>query len=142
MSAITRKFGAHVVNNIFRNESNIKNTELYVALYTSAPDKTGGGTEVSGGGYSRAAVPCTSAKWVETAGGGSESAETSNRGDVIFPIPTEDWGLVTHFALHSAQTGNDNMMFFGEIVVPADIKGGDGAPKFQDGSIDIKLDNI
>lgn len=36
---------------------------LYVGLFTSAPTKAGGGTEVSGFGYARVAVPATIAYW-------------------------------------------------------------------------------
>ena len=40
-----------VVGHVFGGAAYTAPATLYVALYTSAPSDTGGGTEVSGGGY-------------------------------------------------------------------------------------------
>ena len=42
-----------VLNHVFGGSSYTAPTTLYVALFTSAPSDTGGGTEVSGGAYAR-----------------------------------------------------------------------------------------
>lgn len=45
-----------VLNHLFRNTALPVVSTLRVGLYTAAPTDAGGGTEVSGGGYARAAV--------------------------------------------------------------------------------------
>ena len=42
-----------VVGHVFGGSAYTAPSTLYVALYTSAPSDTGGGTEVSGGAYAR-----------------------------------------------------------------------------------------
>ena len=137
MSAITRSFGADVLNKIFLASGSIKHDNFYLALYTQSPTKSGGGTEVSGGGYERVRVQCSSTEWLVTE---TDAVSTTNRNAVEFPVPTSDWGTVTHFGLHTQSSG-DSLAFFGELVSPVTITGGDGAPKFNTGTIDIRLED-
>ena len=53
---------------------------LYVALFTSAPTDAGGGTEVSGGSYARAAVTSSLANWAGTQAAASSVASTGTSG--------------------------------------------------------------
>ena len=80
---------------------------LYVALYTAAPTVSGGGTEVTGGGYAR-----------QTATFGAPSnGQTSNTGDVVFPIASVAWGTVVAFGILDAATGG-NLLYFNLLSVP------------------------
>ena len=59
-------------------------TTWYVALYTAAPSDSGGGTEVSGNGYSR-----QSASWDTASGTGGT---TANSGAISFTAAGESLG--------------------------------------------------
>jgi len=61
---------------------------VYVALYTVAPSDTGGGTEVTGGSYARAAVTNNSTNWPAASGG-----EKSNGTEITFETATASWGM-------------------------------------------------
>ena len=71
---------------------------IYVALYTSAPSDSGGGTEVSGNNYARV----LHSSWTTASGGA-----TSNSGAITFPTPSGVWGTVTHFGLFDASTSGN-----------------------------------
>ena len=101
---------------------------LYLALYTAAPDDTGGGTEVSGPGYARVAIPCTLAKWAGTQSAGSSTASsgtgglTSNNDAITFPTPSGSWGTVTHWGLHDTDgSPTGNLWFWGALSTPKAI---------------------
>ena len=51
--SFTNTFETTVLTWSFTTDSATRPTEWHTALYTVAPDDTGGGTEVSGGGYAR-----------------------------------------------------------------------------------------
>jgi hypothetical protein len=76
----------------------------YCALFTAAPNQSGGGTEVSGNGYLRQAIV-----W------GSPTNGTSlNTNDVAFPIATADWGTITSFAVFDAIAGG-NLLYYANL---------------------------
>lgn len=90
---------------------------VYVALFTAAPSDTGGGTEVSGGGYARVAT--TGATWNAASGGA-----TSNALAVTFPTASAPWGTVTHYATFDAPTSG-NMLRWSKLLRPRVIGSGD-----------------
>lgn len=104
-------------------------TNLYVALYTSAPGDTGGGAEVSGGSYARQSVTFNAA--------GSDSIAESSV-EVLFPKATASWGMITHAAILDASTGG-NMLFHGALNSPREILTNDQF-KFATGDITNTLD--
>ena len=106
---------------------------VYLALFTAAPDDTGGGTEVSGGGYARVAVTNNSTNWPAASGGSK-----SNGVDMTFPQATADWGTVVAFAIFDASTGG-NMLYWGDLTTSKTINNGDTA-KFAAGDITITED--
>jgi hypothetical protein len=109
---------------------------VYVALYTAAPSDTGGGTEVTGGAYARAAVSRATGSWVAPTGAPSA---TSNAVAVTFPSPTANWGTVTHFAIYDAATvGNE--LYWGVLGTSRNILNGDSAPSFAIGALAISED--
>jgi hypothetical protein len=125
-----------LVDHIFRAQSFTAPTNLYVALLTAAPSDSGGGTEVSGGSYARAAVTCSLANWAGTQSAGSTTASsgtggaTSNNGAITFPTPTAGWGTITHFGIYDASSGG-NLLFHGALTTSKTVNSGDAAPSFQ-----------
>ena len=91
---------------------------VFVALFTSATDDTGGGTEVTGGSYARKSVTNNLTEWPASSGGSK-----SNANAVLFVEPTADWGLVTHFALFDALT-TGNMLAHNALTASETINSG------------------
>lgn len=104
-------------------------TGWYVALYTAAPNDAGGGTEVSGGGYSRQAVTFDAA----TSGTGT----TSNTGAVTFTAAGADFGTITHIGIHDASIGG-NLLWHGTLTVSKTVSDGDTL-QFAIGNIDLTM---
>lgn len=104
-------------------------TAWYVALYTAAPSDSGGGTEVSTGGYARQSVTFAAA----TSPGGT----TSNTGTVSFTASGADYGLVTHIGIFDAVSGG-NLLWHGAMTASKTIADGDTL-EFSVGNIDLTL---
>jgi len=104
-------------------------TAWYVALYTAAPSDSGGGTEVSGNGYTRQAVTFAAAS---TPGG-----TTSNTGSVTFTAAGGSWGSISHIGLHDASTSG-NLLWHGAMTAAKTIADGDTL-EFAIGNIDLTL---
>lgn len=76
---------------------------LHLALFSAAPDDTGsGGTEISGGGYSRQPIDFSAASGDPTA--------TSNPNEVIYPAATTDWDKVVGVGIYDAHTGGNMLL--------------------------------
>jgi len=104
-------------------------TNWYVALYTAAPSDSGGGTEVSTGGYARQAVTFAAA----TSPGGT----TSNSGTVSFTASGADYGTVTHIGIFDA-VSSGNLLWHGAMTASKTIADGDTL-EFSTGNIDLTL---
>lgn len=114
---------------LMTNGSATRPTAWYVALYTAAPSDAGGGTEVSGNGYSRQAVTFDAA----TSGAGT----TSNTGAVTFTAAGGDWGTITHIGIHDASSGG-NLLWHGTLTVSKTVADGDTL-QFATGNIDLTM---
>jgi hypothetical protein len=73
---------------------------VYLALFTTAVNDAGGGTEATGGSYARKLT--AGSDWVAAAAGASSNATV-----ITFVTPTGSWGTVTHFALMDASTAGN-----------------------------------
>jgi hypothetical protein len=104
-------------------------TAWYVALYTVAPSDSGGGTEVTGGGYARKTVTFAAA----TSGAGT----TSNSGDVSWTASGAAFGTVVAIGIHDAVTGG-NLLWHGNMTASKTIADGDTL-EFSAGNIDLTL---
>ena len=104
-------------------------TAWYVALYTAAPSDSGGGTEVSGNGYSRQAVTFDAAS---TPGG-----TTSNTGAVSFTAAGGSWGTISHIGIFDASTSG-NLLWHGSMTASKTIADGDTL-EFAIGNIDLTI---
>lgn len=101
----------------------------YLALFTAAPSDSGGGTEMSGGGYARQAVTCDAA----TSGAGI----TSNSNSITFTISGVDPAAFTHAGVFDAVSGG-NLLFHGPLVASKDLGDGDSI-NFAIGDLDFTL---
>ena len=104
-------------------------TSWYVALYTAAPSDSGGGTEVSGNGYSRQSVTFAAAS---TPGG-----TTSNSGAVTFTAAGGSWGTISHIGIFDASTSG-NLLWHGAMTASKTIADGDTL-EFAIGNIDLTI---
>lgn len=104
-------------------------TAWYVALYTAAPSDSGGGTEVSGAGYSRKSVTFAAAS---TPGG-----TTSNSNAVTYTASGGSYGTVTHIGIFDASTAG-NLLWHGALTASKIVNDGDTL-EFSIGNIDLTL---
>lgn len=119
---------------------------LYVGLLTAACSDSAAGTEVTGGSYARVAVVSSLANWAGTQSAGSTTASsgtggaTSNNAGIVFPVPTANWGVVTHFAIYDAASAG-NQLICQPLTVQKTVNNGDAAPTFNTGALTIQVDN-
>lgn len=131
MSAMSDYLENEFVKHIFRTGSFSKPSTLYISLHTTATTDAGGGTEVSGNGYSRASVTVGDSNWDATSG---TDGKTANTNTITFPAPSGgNWGTITHFAVWDASTSG-NMLLHGALQASKTINDGDPAPKFNAGA--------
>lgn len=111
----------------------VRPATVYFALFTVAPTDAGGGTEVSGGNYSRSAVTNNAINFPAASGGNK-----SNGTAIPFPVPSAGWGLVTHFGIFDAPTGG-NLLRWGALTIQKTIDIGD-LVNFPPGELDCSED--
>ena len=129
MAALSDHSEALLLDWLMTNGTATRPTAWYVALYTAAPSDSGGGTEVSGNGYSRQAVTFAAA----TSPGGT----TSNTGDITFTASGGDWGTITHIGIHDASSGG-NLLWHGAMTASKTVADGDTL-QFSTGNIDLTI---
>lgn len=119
MGSMTNYLETQVLNATLRGIAYTAPTAVYIALFTSDPTETGSaGTEVTGGGYAR--QPVTFSAPIEEGG----KTVTKNSTDVLFPVATVAYGVVTYFAIYDALT-TGNSLYHGALATPKDIQVGD-----------------
>jgi hypothetical protein len=115
-----------VVGHVFGGAAYTAPSTLYVALYTSAPSDTGGGTEVSGGAYARQTAAFTI------------SADTaSNTSAIEYPTATADYGTVVAVGVFDASSSG-NLLAYGNLTTSKTVSTGD-VFRFNAGAIDITV---
>lgn len=85
----------YLLNSIFGNAGYSAN--MTVKLYTSAPNDTGGGTEVTGGSYAAATVTNNVTNFPNATTG-----TISNATAITFAQATAGWGTITHFGVFNS----------------------------------------
>lgn len=114
----------------FTTSSATRPTSWYVALYTVAPGEAGGGTELSGSGYSRQSATFTVS--------GTAPTTASNSAAVEFPEATGSWGTIVAAGIFDAASSG-NLIAFANLTTSKTIDTGD-VLRFNTGEIDITLD--
>ena len=106
---------------------------VYIALYTSAPTDSGGGTEVTGGSYARVAVTNNLTNWPAASGSIKQNGVA-----FTFTQATANWGTVVAFSILDAVTSG-NFMYWGDLTASKSVENGDTA-EFAIGGITITED--
>jgi len=114
---------------LMTNGTATRPTDWYVALYTAAPSDSGGGTEVSGNGYSRQSATFDAAS--------SPGGTTSNSNELTFTASGGSFGTVTHIGIFDASTSG-NLLWHGSLSASKTIDDGDSLV-FATGNIDLTL---
>lgn len=115
-----------VVGHVFGGSAYTAPATLYVALYTSAPSDTGGGTEVSGGAYAR-----------QTAAFTVTNDTASNTSAIEYPTATADYGTVVAVGIFDALSSG-NLLAYGNLTTSKTVSTGD-VFRFNAGAIDITV---
>jgi len=115
-----------VVGHVFGGSAYTAPATLYVALYTSAPSDTGGGTEVSGGAYAR-----------QTAAFSISADTASNTSAIEYPTATADYGTVVAVGVFDASSSG-NLLAYGNLTTSKTVSTGD-VFRFNAGAIDITV---
>lgn len=107
-------------------------SSLWLALYTTPPNKDGGGVEVSVGSYVPQEIIVTSASWDDTTG------TRTNANDITFPQATANWGTIVACALWNnvALRTASHLRYWGLLNRPVAINLGDRR-KFPAGALVI-----
>lgn len=141
MSALSDFTENKLVDHVLRGLAWTAPSALYVALMTSAPSDSGGGTEVSGGSYARVQVGPSASAWKSTNGATSGAStgtggQSLNGSTITYPSPSGNWGVVTHVAIYDASIGG-NLIAWGALALPKTINASDSAPSFGVDSFSI-----
>jgi hypothetical protein len=102
-----------LINAVLRNTSYSSPAKVYLALFTADPGEAGSGTEVSGGSYARQEIAFTA----------PTDGVAPNSNQVVFPVATGSWGIVTHFGVMDALTSG-NLLFYGAMTTSRTIATG------------------
>jgi len=124
--SFTNYLETEILDHVFAGAAYTAPSTKYLALFTGAPGETGGGTEVSGGGYARQTVAFT-----------TSGNTTSNNAAVEYPTATANYGTVTHVAVFDASTSG-NMMAYAALSSNKTIETGD-VFRVPSGDLDITL---
>jgi hypothetical protein len=102
-----------VLGHVFCGTTYTAPATKYLGLFTVSPTDAGGGTELTGGGYSRVSV-----SFSLSAGAAVNSADNT------FPNATVDWGTVVSVGVFDAATGG-NLMAWADIATARTVLAGD-----------------
>lgn len=126
MSAFSNYLENKVLLHVFGGSAYTAPATLYLALYTVAPDDTGGGTECSGTSYARQTVAFTVTN--DTA---------SNTSAVEFPTAGSSWGTIVAVGILDQSTSG-NLLAYGNLTASKTIASGD-VFRVPAGDLDITL---
>ncbi len=122
-----------VLNHILNDgQWNTSAENRYVALYTVAPTDAGGGTEVSGSGYTR--VQVNAATWAA-----ASSGSKSNGAAITFPQASGgNWGTVVAFTIMDASSVGNQIL--NGTVSPSQAVNDTDTASFLTGNLTIIAD--
>ena len=118
-----------VLNHVFGGNAYTAPSTLHVALYTVAPTDTGGGTEVSGGGYTRKTATFTVS--------GTNPTQASNTAAIEYPTATANYGTVVAVGIFDASSSG-NLLAYANLTSSKVVSTGD-VFRFNAGDLDITL---
>ena len=124
--SFTNFLETEILDHVFAGAAYTAPSTKYIGLFTAAPGETGGGTEVSGNGYTRKAMAFA-----------TSGATTSNNAAVEFPTATGTWGTITHVGIFDAATSG-NLMVYATLTASKTVASGD-VFRVPSGDLDITL---
>ena len=92
-----------VLEHVFENSAYTAPSTLYAALFTVAPSDTGGGTEVSGGGYVRKTAAFTVS--------GTNPTTATNGSAIEYPTATGNYGTVVAVGVFDASSSGNLLAY-------------------------------
>ncbi len=98
-----------MLNHVLGGGDYTRPANVYLALYTVAPDDTGGGTEIVGGNYARYMMVNNATNWPA-----ATSGSKSNGVDIVFNTASAAWGTVVAFGIFDAISAG-NMLYWGTL---------------------------
>lgn len=125
--------GNAILNHMLGGPDYVRPPTIYIALFTAAPTDAGGGTEVVGGSYARAAVTNDATNFPAAVAGVKANGVAIN-----FAQATAAWGTVVAFGIFDALSGG-NLLFWGNLTTPKTVQSGD-TPNFSIGALTITED--
>jgi hypothetical protein len=117
-----------MIDEIFRGTAYAYPATTYVCMFSTAPTNAGGGTELSGGGYARVALPSTMDDLCGSQGAGTTDPSSgtagriSNNFSLLFPDPTAG-ATVRAAGLKDAASGG-NLLFWQDFAAKSISAGG------------------
>ena len=126
MSSFSDYLEDAVLDHIFRNTALTSPSAVYMALYTVTPSDAGGGTEVSGAGYSRQAITF----------GAASGGAMSNTAAVSFTASGGSFGTVVAVGIFDASSAGNLLAWDG--ISSATVGDGDTI-EFAIGDIDLTI---
>ena len=129
MAALSDHAENLLLNWLMTTGSATRPTQWFVALFSSAPNDAGGGTEISGNGYSRQSVSWDTASGI--------FGTTANSGVVSFTASGSGFGTVTHIGVFDASSSG-NLLWHGAMDTAKSVASGD-VLKFAAGAIDLTI---
>jgi len=114
VSALTDYLEHALIDCVLRNTPYTPASKIYLGLHTESPGEAGTGVEVAGGDYVRQEVVFNA----------PADGSTANSDDVLFPVATASWGVISHFALWDAEV-NGNALLYGAFTQAKQIEAGD-----------------
>lgn len=130
-----------LIDHIWRAQTFTWPTTTQVRLLTTAPTNAGGGAEVVGGSYAPQPLTANMTFWSGTQGAGTTTASTgtggriSNNAPINFPVPTANWGTVSHFTI----TDGANLLMWQPMAAARSVIGGGPSPLFAADKLSITI---
>jgi len=112
MSGFSDAYELKVLDHFTGNTAFTQPEHWWVSLFIGDPD--GAGTEVTGVDYGR----------VDASFGAAAGGAAANDAEIDFGVAGGDWGEVTHFGIHTTETGGA-LMASGELSASAEITSGE-----------------
>lgn len=106
-------------------------SSYYGALFSTAPNGAGGGTEVAGGSYAREAFTCTTV-----------AALSSNAAEFEFPVATTDHGAIAGYGVYDAATGGNMVAYHVADDNPAKTYNTGETIRIPQGYLTIQLQDL
>jgi hypothetical protein len=129
-----------IANHQFGNSASTPTpTNWYLGLSTTTPAEDGTGfSEPVGNNYSRVLVPNTTASW-DSAAPNSGIVTKANKIAFTFPVPSGNWGQITHYGFFLNPTGGQPE-WTNPLDAPITPKNGNNPVEFAAGQLVMSFD--